>query len=1014
MESGQYADQERAGVSRRAVLAALGLGTAGSIAGYTLLNGQANGGGDESDVDPFEAFRRLRTAIKNSPDHLPERAAAAVASGDPERILAVVRDNVAVQPYVDDSFADFDTDDGRRWGVRGTLRGGAGTPRDITDTLAHLCAEAGFDAEVLAVRPRLSEADVKRILYTPRTASFDPDCSEKEARAWQEAVGGDAEIEALDAGGEASADLAATVREAIPEGWIEPDEFDFGWGRFDRLPVVRVTVDGTDHLLNPLDPQATFEDPGFPTDTRTFEVEDWGTTPVRVTLSGSLPRSPWAYRDLVSGEWATEDLVGRQLLVDMLPGVDPYDNPAVRYADVREFLPALTVQDPKSDRETVADLSVQGDPVTRAGETLTVEEDGTVQRDGRPLVDGDPADASRVATLSASAVTARYPEMRLEVGATDGGGADVEGLPASAFKVVDEEPVGLSVAATRAAPRVRVLVDRSGSMPAEYSGASMDQLVAKVTDAITDAQPAADVRLQRTDSELYTNLAEAAARDANVLVYVTDGDVGDSLTPEIEAALRAGPPAVMLNVRDRRRPALKEMARVTDGEYVLVSTGEDVLDTVVEYVDATAPDLPTYVLDYATPTESDAGETRTATVRVPASGAETTVSYTVPEVTSLPREFASLRLTVQVGGRTTTRTLGGWDPILDGGDPVTDDHIADVQGALFGTTMLSFEGSAPSTGVWLDDILTGKLSVRDAYDAARDGDGEAARTALEAGYAVVPTELTLLNGALPDTVTTDSLTYSDALRSVLYTIRPQFGTDEIHRQADVLTLTRYRTVSEDPQRSVRLTAERTARIAVVERALFSESAATVLEGRTLTATNADELGWTGPNAGAHEAIVDQRWSEESAIVPEGRGEPFAFWGVDRGTGAVIGILADGSGGGRRIDRINEQIERIDRVIDYLNYAFIVAGNVGVLAGPGAAAFGVILQYGQMLARLYGNVSIALVTMDASTLPQQLERTVAALACMVAEDTAFLGLVSDITSFLDAIFNGVGGKSACRE
>lgn len=1014
MQPGQDADGTKGRLSRRAVLAVLGVGAAGSIAGYSLLDGLEDEATADERMDAFEAFSQLRTAIRGSPDHLPARAEAAVASGDPERILAVVRDNVTVQPYDHSSFADFDTLNGRRWGVRATLRGGAGTPRDITDTLAHLYTEAGFDAEVVSVRPRISEADVKRMLFTPRTGDFAPDCTEEEAREWREAVGGDADITPLDAAGAASKALADTVRDAIPEGRISPRTFDFGWGRFEKLPVVRVTVDGEDRFGNPLDPQATLADPGFPTDIRTFEVEDWGTTAVRVTLSGSLPRTPWSYQELVSGDWTTDELAGRQLLVDMLPGVDPLENPAVRYTDIREFLPALTIQDPQSDRETVAELSVQGDPVTRAGETLTVREDGTIERDGRPLVEDSGGDPSRVESLSATAVTARYPEMRLEVDAHDSDGNAVEGLPASAFEVVDEEPVGLSVAATRAVPRVRFLVDRSGSMPSAYSGASMDRLVADITDTIKDAQPAAVVDLQWTDSNLYSNLAEAATRDANVLVYVTDGDVGDSLTPEIEAALRDGPPAVMLNVRNRRRPSLEEMARLTDGQYVRVSDEQEALDTVVEYVNATAPDLPTYLLDYATPTESEGGDSRTATVRVPASGAETTVSYTVPTVTSLPREFASLRLTVQIGGRTSTRTLAGWDPVLDRGDPVTEAHLTDVQGALFGTHVLSFEGSAPTTSVWLDDVLTGKLSVRPAYDAARTDDSDAARAALGDGYAVVPTDLTLLNGPLPETVTSDSVTYPDALRSVLYTTRPEFGTDRIRHQADVLAVTRYRTISEDPERSRRLTAERTARTAVVERALFDESAASILEGRALTAASPDDLEWTGPNAAAHRELVDERWSQEFAIVPEDGGDPFAFWAVDEDTGGILGVLADGSGGGQSIERIEAQIERIDRVIDYLNYVAIVAGQVGIVAGPGAAAFGVILQYGQMLARLYGNVSIALVTMDASTLPDQLERTVAALSCMLAEDVANYGLVNDITPFLDAVFNGVGGKSACRK
>ena len=1013
MQSGQDTAPDGGGVNRRAVLAALGLGTAGSIAGYALLGGGGEGGTNDDGMDPFEAFTRLRTALRGSPDHLHERAAAAVASGDPERILAVVRDNVTVQPYTHDRVADFDTTDGRRWGVRGTLRGGAGTPRDVTETLAHLYTEAGFEAEVVGVRPRISADTVKRMLFTPRDSEFVPDCETADARRWRDAVGGGEDVEALDANGEESERLAATVLDAVPEGRIEPTTFDFGWGRFDRLPVVQVTVDGTPRFANPLDPESTLADPGFPTDSRTFEVEDWETEPVRVTLSASLPEAPWEYQDLVGGDWSVEDLVGRQVLVDMLPGVDPLENPAVRYTDVREFLPALTVQDPRSDRETLAALSEQGDPVTRAGESLSVRDDGTIERDGRPLLAADSADPSRVAELDATAVTARYPELRLEVDARDDTGTPVEGLPAEAFEVVDEEPVGLSVGATRATPRVRFLVDRSGSMPGEYRGASMDRLVADVTEAITDAQPAAQVDLQRTDSELYTNLAAAAARDANVLVYITDGDVGDSLTPELEATLRTGPPAVMLNVRNRRRPALEAMARLTDGEYVRVSDEQEVLDTVVEYVDATAPDLPTYLLDYATPTESGAGDTRTATVRVPAADVETAVTYTVPAAASLPREFASLRLTVRVGGRTSTRTLAGWDPVRDDGEAVTAAHLADVQGALFGTHTLSFEADPPSPSVWLDDVLTAKLSVRDAYDAARNGAGEAARDALGEGYAVVPTDLTLVQGALPNAVTGESVTYQDAPRVVLTSSQPQFGTDTVEKSADVLALTRYRTVSEDPQRSLELTAERTARIAVAERALFEESAADILDGRALTAANPEDLDWTGPNAAANRRVVEERWSQEFAVVPEDGNDPFAFWAVDEDTGGVLGVLADGSGGGRSIARIERQIARIDRVIDYLNYAAIVAGQVGIVAGPGAAALGVVLQYGQMLARLYGNVSIALVTMDASGLPQQLERTVAALSCMLAEDVANYGLVNDITPFLDAVFNGVGGKSACR-
>lgn len=1016
--------EDEGGPSRRALLAALGLGGVGAMAGLTLLDGDGGGqggtpGDDSGTPTPsgpsiYDIFAELRTAVRASPDHLTERAAAVVEDGDPEAILAFVRDNIVVHPYQHENLER--TIERGRWGVRGTLRGGAGTPRDVVDTLAHLYREAGFDPDVVAVRPNYPNEAVEKILFKTPERPFDPSVTEAQAQSWRETVGTSGEpIRALDVDGEESRALAESVLANVSLETVGAEPFEFAWDRFAKQPVVQLTVDGEVRFANPIHPDATLDDPGFSPETRTWELEQSAAVPnVRVSLAASLPSTPSENQELVSGEWAATDLAGRQLLVETLPGVDPFENPGVRFADVRNFLPTLTVQDVHADRETLAELSVQGESVLRSGDRLTVADDGTVERDGKPLLaDGD-ADPTRIETLEATAATARYPEVRLEVTARDTTGEHVQGLPASAFEVVDEEPVGLSVAATQATPRVTFLVDRSGSMPEAYSGESMDRLVETVTDAIKTVQPAADVKLRRTDSNLYTNLAEASTGNANVLVYVSDGDVGDSLTPELEAALRAGPPAVMLNVYRRDQPALREMARVTDGEYVSVSDEQEVLDTVVAYVNETAPSLPTYLLDYAVPTESEAGDQRTATVRVPEAGVETDVTYTVPAVTTPPAQFCGLHLTVEIGGRSVTRTLAGFDPVREEGEPVTQAHIDAVAGALFGQTVLSFEGPAPTRSVWLDDVLTAKLSMREMQTAAASGDVDAALAARDEGFAVVPAELSLLNAPLPNANTADSATYQDTLRVVLSQHRPVFGTDTVERHTDALALTRYRTVAEDPQRAVRLTAERTARIAVVEAALYEHAAASILEERALARYHSVEEAWENEGAEANRRTVDARPNRELALVPTEPTTPFAFWGLDGTTGALTGVLADGSDGGTEVQRIERQLREIDRIMTALNQLVTVAGKVGVVPSPGAAALGVVAQYGQILARLYGQVSIALVTMDASDLEMELQRAMMALACAVQKDMQAYGLASSMSQFLENVFESSGGPRGCPD
>ena len=117
-------------------------------AGSGGTDGGSDGAAGSSGLDIWTAWQQIQTALRASPDHLPAQADAVVATKDPAQIFAFVRDKIATYPPAADSM--YQAAAQMRWGVKGTLRGGAGTPREKAELLVSLYEKAGFEAEVVA------------------------------------------------------------------------------------------------------------------------------------------------------------------------------------------------------------------------------------------------------------------------------------------------------------------------------------------------------------------------------------------------------------------------------------------------------------------------------------------------------------------------------------------------------------------------------------------------------------------------------------------------------------------------------------------------------------------------------------------------------------------------------------------------------------------------------------------------------------------------------------------------
>lgn len=1018
-------------VSRRSVLAgggvaALGAGLGGMYFGGVLDGGGNSGDGTETGRLPFSVWEQMRAGLRASPDHLPGTADDLVAEGDPEAIFEFVRDDIATQPARIKNNGRFrDAVDG---GPRGTLRSGMGTPRDKAELLASLLKRAGYEATVVSYNRGLSTEQTKQLYFGRVSHEFDPGFDQSQLESWREELdlpaSSDGSVEVLDENGEASATLAERVRGGV-DADASLESRGFAWNRgAGGVPVVKfweasdgASGDGTTASETTTEPTPSasatvqYADLFHPDETfgsltqenRVESVSDPKHGTVTVRLEAATADAPDSREELVSKTWRSDELAGRQVQIETLSGVSPFDNPAVRYMDLQKFIPSLAVQDPHSDQETLSELSEVGDPFTLVGDRYAVEEDGTIRKNGDVVLEGDenpgagsddpsvPDTAGTVESIDVESDVGGYPTVRLRLSPNDGDGDTVGGLPGAAFDVTEDgEPVGIQVESNRSAPQILVAYDGSISMEIagfyETERAEFRRRMKRDLEAIN---PDAQVEFERVDSDAWANMAEAATEDADVIIYMSDGDgYSTGHTDAQETAVSEGPPAILLSITGNSYDTAERMAELSGGTHIATNDPEKMRETLAEYVGGLQPRINDYRLRYRSPNQEADGTSRTVSVSVPAGDASETVTYEIPDASMDPREqrgLVGLYLTVETGtpgrlpsyGTSCTRLLGGYDPRTGDGDPDETDRN-DTVSALFGTSVLSFESAGVKPVVFLDDVLAGKLSVESLRDAAESGDGDAQAEALSNGVGVISQYPDLLHTRLPNRTTEDSITYSTGLRTVLFQQRPTFGTDEITRSVDILTTSAFRTLTRngDRSREFRLTMDRTARYAVVERSLFGTSTASLLGGTGLEPTSAAREAWSSETTTQFDAATN--WRAENGNdykIGSGSADTAAHWTVDGGTGYLLGVLPDGSGGSSGVERIKSQLKRIKKASFQMGLLLDTAP-----AGAGMGAMGHVAAYQRLLAELYALASISVATMSAGNITEEAQQAVNNFVC----------------------------------
>ena len=987
---------------------------------------------------PFGVWRAMLEAVRESPDHLVAQADARVEAGDPEALLGFVRDAVRLVPDTAD-----DTQDGAeavmRWGPKGALRCGTGTARCKAELLASLYRRAGLVADVVAAPVDVRGAALRALYLRGDDPAFAPAVSEAALAEWRDALEPTPapRTPPPDLDGALTDALGERLVQAIPESWYRKAR-DIGT-RLRRVPLVRVRDGGAVRYANPVLLDVPYGEHGA--DAEPEDAAEAEVAPVRVAFGYTRSDSGDEVQPLVERSWTAEEVVGRQVQVQLAPALDFDTLVGTDLEAVRMFVPTLSVRGPDVDVAAGEALLAVGDPLSLDGERVTRDPDtGAVQVDGEPVevvAGGAPAALADVERLEISVSGASYPRVGVRVRALGADGESVGGLTVDAFRVEEEETPRQPLLMTSLSkpPRVLFILDVSVSVPPAFrrEGAAAiardvaQRVVAEIPDAQfrssslisgyrlygqwtsdPEALHRASLEAASTSSSLWFAAAEATKQKPTLIVMITDGAATDESNDGRLRAIIAGPPIVGIHVTDGERGAafLGELAELTDGAYFPVAEPEEAVEAIVGFLDIERKTR--YRLRYSALAEGPevrAVRVSTADGRLSAEG-----SYRVPpEGQRTPRPYLTgLFLTVEASGRSVTRLLAGYDD--SGAFPGPDDPgvWAAVRDQFFGVTTVSFEGGAPTASAWLDDLLTARLSHEPVFRALEAGDFEAARAGMaEVGVRSLHSEVVVAHPPLPRTP--EAATFETGLRVVAFTERPNFAAGTFEERVDLLPLTRYASVAESPTVAFQTTVRRTARLAIHEAARYDESTVSLLDGVELAP-------YTSGSRRLPAALADSehraRWGRLTPrsgtfhrLVPAG-GEPFAWWTVHELLGSVRGLLADGSGGGNRAAQIRGEIAEVKRFFAALKLFYTVRGGASPVVG-------VAVAYASALAGLYGTAAIVISTLRVGQADLEVRREIAELACnALSEIVPFLptgvSLASDIievltgTSFCSAI------------
>ena len=966
--------------------------------------------------NPFKLWEELLQAIKTSPDYLPQRVEDLIASKDKKAMYKFVKNEIILVPTVGGSISNNNLPESIRGGINAVLRSGMATPREKVELLNQMYHKAGIESKVVYERTAIKEENVPSFFYRPFQREFAPKISKRQFKKWQEEIGGKT---ALDADKELIKDYtieADKLGSKIIKTLANKDDlglnFNFKWGE-NITPTVEFVHKEEIKYAHLFDPKTSFGKKHNSLEGEIIKAKSVQENKDKVSIKISYRdiKNPHKEKDLIRGEWSANDLIGNQIHLSFLHGLTLEEQVVTPIGNLRTFTPTLALQAIDKDLEFVEKRSFLADPITIDSKRIPISKKGNVATNGNIIIEKpDPYLQKKVQILNLNATTSGYPMVKLNIEAIDASGNLVEGLSANDFKITDNgKPVRALLENNQRTPKILVLSDASGSMPATYTGANIRAFNKKLKKNIKKIYPAAILTFWKTPSSLFTWLLKASRTDYDLIIYATDGDNDDYFKEENLPIYQSGPPAIILNVRNYEKgyrfETFSKMATVTNGVALNAEDQEKVLEEVTNYVDRM--EIPPYVFTYAS---ADKNTPHIVRVSIDKDRLKATAKYTfLSNKTENRSGIAGMYLELKVSNnKPVKRVLAGWDPVLDYYNEPTSKDITEVHQLLLGGVMLAVEGNGPTLAMALSDVLKSKLSNRKWGEAYLKNDLAKAKKEFSNGTIYIPTILLPMMAQLQNQVTEESITYATGYTMCLLKDMPGLNKPSAFT-FDYLPTAKQYTMAKDATTSFKININKTAQLAIREATVFQQSTYYQLQKTNLIESQTAAKNKWLENLMDYKQIDSKHrdysyWKEKVIKEEKGYikildqlGKSKSFWKINTTTGELFGIMPDGSGGG--MSSSAEQLTKVLTVAKMYAALFATIGRVGPLGGFSLA---VVAQYGKTLVKLYAIASQAIILMDTTGMDDKIKQAFAQFACNIVKETIFslTGKHGDTSGMLD--------------
>lgn len=993
-------------MDRRTYFKQMALATGGILIAPHLLiscKEEIEGFVNAHSLEPFNSLEEIQHFVRSSPGHLSEEMLRLIKGKNAEAIFSFVQNRFATVPPTSNTITSNAYE--VRLGQKGLLRSGKGTLREKSDLLLFMLKEAGFNPTFHRANFPMNPKLVQEVFCKTSENNDEIEAPQSYLNKWEDSlqpIDVSSIIKEVDATNEQSKQLTDKIINSLPSNFGE-EVPQLNWLNVDGIeaPVVKLNQNGNAKELNFVEnkPFNDFNETLELFDLTTSEIEN-AFSKLRVILNCTFSDAINSPVEIARGEWDFDQVLGNQIALQFLSPIPQEQLLETSFQEVKQFVPMLSLQSSSSSEAFKKENSFKGVGFDLLGNTFQEDGDGAIVMNEVKMNEVSNVSTSEIVSLQVKLLDHQYPTITLQCAPLDANGNIVLGLSGQAFSIQDQGKQQLPVIIQNTeTPKILVFFDATASMPYPYAALEIpEETLIKINTGLESVFYNTIVETKSFELDFLSALSQIEPQQYDHIICVGDGEAFENITSEElkEVVNETGISYHFINNSSYNQTDKFVKKCFTEAGFLFSDISE-----IEQNVTKIASEIKKqivfpYILQYEAPVEVD---NLIHDVVVGINNNNKVTPQKLQYIMNREKDYETSRfpcgLTMTLewdrgfSSSRVSKHLAGFNVITD--DKVLPKHKEELRSFVLGTHRLFIEADKATLPVILDELLTSQLSVA-PYFEKQEKTLEAQLKQIN-NFHYIPAAGLSIFSPLPNPGS-DWVTFEDNFQTCLYSEYIDFENQTTNKKVDVWPTSNVITFDTSKENAFIKTLEATSLLAISEATLFTKSTKQLLQNKPISFYQEGGIDFREhPNwyplydkSYLNYLLYDTSFSTE------------AYWQIKKSTGAILGILPDGSGGG-----IEEAIAHNLRIIDSYAGAYNKAA-APLMSDP--LAFGTVTMYGQFLARLYGLVCVAVLSLDAAQLPPKSRQAVKKLAYGVIKSFAFakFGKLKNFEKILDKLFD----------